>query len=224
MVVAARVCDIVAGAGGHLHRWNLAAVLHATRSPHQQALEELAGLPPERVKSLNYAAQDTPAHLSQLTAQIAQMLAEFAPAILVTHAYEGGDCDGDAVAFAVHHSIPALRHPPVIVEMTGCHSTPEFRSLGEFLQRPGVCERLSRLSADEQVRKVSVLSAIPELHDRVSALDSGVERFRVAPRYDFLRPPHPGPLLYEQAGGRWTGETWRAQAARVLPDLAKDEF
>jgi hypothetical protein len=154
-----------------------------------------------------------------LTADVAAVLKQAHPDIVLTQAYEGGDCDRDAVAFAVHHAVRPLKKPPVIVEMTGWNAATGMRSLGEFLPRPGVSERGSRLSAEEQARKAAMLATFPDLRDRVPALDLHVERFRMAPRYDFTQPPHPGPLFYEQAGGRWTGEAWRSQALEALPQL-----
>ena len=51
----------------------------------------------------------------------------------------------------------------------------------------------------------------------------GPERFRSAPRYDFSRPPHPGPLHYERAdsGATWgiDGARWRAEATAAARRL-----
>ena len=51
------------------------------------------------------------------------------------------------------------------------------------------------------------------------------ERFRLSPRCDFSRPPHPGPLWYERLGFPVTYEAWReraliALARRGLPEDA----
>jgi hypothetical protein len=46
-----------------------------------------------------------------------------------------------------------------------------------------------------------------------------VERFRSAPRYDFLQPPHPGRLHYEELNWGITGDRWRQVAAGALTDL-----
>ena len=46
-------------------------------------------------------------------------------------------------------------------------------------------------------------------------LELAHERYRLAPSYDFSRPPHGGPLLYERMGFPTSGAAWRAIAARA---------
>ena len=46
-----------------------------------------------------------------------------------------------------------------------------------------------------------------------------VEKFRSAPRHDFLAPPHRGPLLYERFGWGATGLAWRRTAKVALRQL-----
>jgi hypothetical protein len=52
--------------------------------------------------------------------------------------------------------------------------------------------------------------------------DLAVERFRLAPAYDFLQPPHPGELHYETLGWGITGEDWRRETADALHRLGLD--
>ena len=47
-----------------------------------------------------------------------------------------------------------------------------------------------------------------------------MERFRVAPCYDFSRPPHAGPLWYEILGFSMGGEMWRRAAAETFACVA----
>ena len=46
-----------------------------------------------------------------------------------------------------------------------------------------------------------------------------VERFRLAPDYDFRRPPHPGELHYETLGWGISSADWRHTAAEALARL-----
>jgi hypothetical protein len=46
-----------------------------------------------------------------------------------------------------------------------------------------------------------------------------VEQFRLAPRYDFLRPPHPGTLFYDRFGWRINGRVWCNEASQALRSL-----
>ena len=220
-IVAAHLCDVIAAVGGHLSRWKVVGVVHTTEF-HDRAdgARALAGLCANQLMSLGYTPQETPAHLMEVTRGIGTILRRLSPDIVIAQAYEGGDCDGDAAAFAVHHAVRELQKRPLLVEMTGWHAMGGMRSLGEFLHRPGACERIAPLTAEERARKRELLELMPELRERVSDADLHVEHFRMAPCYDFTRPPHPGPLHYEENGnGRWTGESWRAEAARVIPEM-----
>jgi hypothetical protein len=49
--------------------------------------------------------------------------------------------------------------------------------------------------------------------------DIAVERFRRAPRYDFTRPPHEGPLHYERLGWPLTGAAFRRAAAAARREM-----
>jgi N-acetylglucosamine malate deacetylase 2 len=220
VIVAAHLCDIVAAVGGHLDRWQAVAIVHTTKiHEHVEAVREIATLCAVEFVSLGYALQETPAHLMQLTRSVAAIFRRLRPDIVLTHAYEGGDCDRDAAAFAVHHAARDLQKRPILVEMTSWMGTGEVRSLGEFLHKPGVCERISRLTDGEQLRKKVLVALVPELRSRGPEPDLQAERFRMAPVYDFTRPPHSEKVGYEQTGGRWTGESWRTEAARVIPML-----
>lgn len=220
VIVAAHLCDIVAAVGGHLPRWNTVGVVHTTKSPDcADAVRAMAGVRAEEFLSLGYEPQETPARLREVTRSVFEILRRLRPDIVLAQAYEGGDCDRDAAAFAVHNAARELQKRPLLVEMTGWHANGRMRSLGEFLPKPGVCQRISPLTPEEQTRKGQLLALLPELRPRVSEADLQVEHFRMAPCYDFTRPPHSGPLYYEQTGARWTGEQWCSEAARVIPEL-----
>jgi N-acetylglucosamine malate deacetylase 2 len=45
------------------------------------------------------------------------------------------------------------------------------------------------------------------------------ERFRVAPQYDFTRPPHEGRLWYENFNWGVDGKTWRKMASQTLREI-----
>jgi hypothetical protein len=52
--------------------------------------------------------------------------------------------------------------------------------------------------------------------------DLSVERFRIAPAYDFREPPHSGALHYETLGWGIAGQAWRRAASEALAALALD--
>ena len=108
-------------------------------------------------------------------------------------------------------------------EFGGYHATPEGGRETSFVVHPGFPEKVFRLSDAERRLKSRML----ELHATQAAVLADFprdrERFRLAPTYDFSRPPHPGHLLYERAGsgGDWgiDGTRWRAQASAASERL-----
>jgi len=50
-------------------------------------------------------------------------------------------------------------------------------------------------------------------HQVLESFEINRERFRLAPAYDFQKPPHEGKLWYECLGWDMTGERWRTLAA-----------
>jgi hypothetical protein len=72
------------------------------------------------------------------------------------------------------------------------------------------------LSADDAERKRRMLDAFATQRATLAPFGVGEERFRVAPAYDFTRPPHAGGLHYEQYPWGMTQRRWRrlARAAR----------
>src|SRR5207302_8780727 len=91
---------------------------------------------------------------------------------------------------------------------------------GEFLPSNGdqnaIGEVLLQLSPEERARKARMLGCYVSQWHVVSEFPLEPERLRVAPVYDFTRPPHPGPLWYECLHWAMTGAKWREIAAAVL--------
>jgi LmbE family N-acetylglucosaminyl deacetylase len=134
--------------------------------------EQHAGWVPDQAASLDLRAlvQDLGLRLKGVTA-------------ILTHAYEGGHPDHDAVAFAVQDiGLPT-------VEMAGYHATPDGGlAVGCFL--PGPSETVVTLTARERDRRDAMLACFTTQHATLAPfLGMRQERFRSAPRYDFTRPP-----------------------------------
>jgi hypothetical protein len=49
----------------------------------------------------------------------------------------------------------------------------------------------------------------------LESFPTDIERFRVAPKYDFHSPPHRGPLFYERFDWGVSGAEWRELAVRA---------
>lgn len=241
LIVAAHPEDEVLGASWLLRHGPGCHVVHVTdgaprdaslRSPDGPASREdyahlreqealaalrLAGLPPERLLSLGAVDQEAVQELVTLTECLMALLKALRPALLVVHPYEGGHPDHDAAAFVSHAAVALMaragRTPPALLEMAG-----------EFLPAPdGRPVATVSFSETERAARQRMLACYASQARGLEAFPVGWERYRAAPRYDFTRPPHEGPLRYEAHGGGMTGERWRELARRALEQLKLPE-
>ena len=129
---------------------------------------------------------------------------------VLTHAYEGGHPDHDAVALAVHLARRRrlrVRRLPCRTRRRAGHRRLPARAAGS---QPSPCRRPTlpaKLPCSQCFRTQAAI---------LSHFDRQTERFRKAPAYDFAAPPHPGPLNYENWGWSMTGVEWRSLAATAL--------
>ncbi|MCL2447849.1 MAG: PIG-L family deacetylase [Polyangiaceae bacterium] len=186
----------------------------------------LAGLGAAQIACLGQRDQEVVFSLVEIAERLAGVLVELMPEVIVTHAYEGGHPDHDATAFAVRAAVGLARErragaPPLIVEMTGYHDRRGETVRGEFLPRAETDEAILELTADDGLHKRSMLETFASQRQVLQPFmaETSVERFRVAPVYDFTAPPHEGALHYESADLGPPAATWRAfakAAARTL--------
>jgi LmbE family N-acetylglucosaminyl deacetylase len=249
LVVAAHPDDETIGAAGLMTRLEQCHVFHITDgAPHDQRLwtapgartrgdyarirrDELAralalaGLEPGCASSLGVADLEATRALTTIAQRVSALIIMLRPDFVVTHAYEGGHPDHDAASFGVwaaNHMVARQGFtPPPIIEMALYHGRPGYPVTGQFLSWPGVVELELTLTDDERWRKQAMFDcygsqALTLMPFR--ALE--VERYRMAPDYDFTRPPHDGPLLYEQHKLGMSGAEWREQAAHALRVLS----
>lgn len=187
----------------------------------------LAGISPKQTLALGYVDQHASLHMAELSRRIAELLDERRPRFVVTHPYEGGHPDHDATAFAVHAACRLLRHrglAPTIVEMTSYHNGPAGIQPGRFLplnhDDAGECEPISViLSRAEQELKRRMFDCFPTQRGTLQYFPLDVERFRLAPSYDFTEPPHDGRLFYEQFPWGMTGERFGNLAREAMGTL-----
>jgi LmbE family N-acetylglucosaminyl deacetylase len=238
----------VIGAGGQLHRLIGAAVLHVTdgaprelgdaqsagfagvadyakaRKREAEMAMALAGIPSDRIFCLEIPDQETTFRLTALSRGLHQFFDEHDSRVVVTHAYEGGHPDHDAVSFAVNAACRRIAggRRPKIIEMAGYHAGPEGLVTNDFLQPSGPTLTLM-LDAGQQESKRRMLACYRTQAATLAPFGVSVERLRPAPLYDYGKPPHPGQLWYEQFGWALSGEGWRARARAALHELGLDE-
>ena len=168
-------------------------------------------------------------HLRELTAAVARFIRDFQPEAVLTHPYEGGHPDHDACAFVVHAAVRRgsrlnaetsmqASEPfivPLILEAPFYHAGEDgSMRTGAFLSGATTgATLLCELSPEQQATKLRRLACFRSQAETLAQFEVRHELFRVAPRYDFTRPPHPGQLLYERFPWGMTGERFRELAA-----------
>ncbi|WP_424811825.1 PIG-L deacetylase family protein [Roseococcus sp. YIM B11640] len=244
LVVAAHPDDEVIGIGAQLPRFRDITLLHATdgaprdgrdaemhgfsdTESYAQARRQelisalaLAGVAPERALTCGIPDQQATMRLASLARQVAILVGSLRPAAIVTQAYEGGHPDHDAVAFAVHAALQLVQAPrPALLEMAGYHAGPQGMATGCFL--PGAHDGRIRLAMSPAARalKAQMVACFATQQQVLAGFPVGVEMLRLAPCYDFARPPHPGRLHYENYPWGMSGETFREMAAEAAQTL-----
>lgn len=251
LIVAAHPDDETIGAGALIARLGRAAVAHVTtgaprdrrffpaglevsreryaeiRSEEAACALVLAGVPPTRVRALGLVDQELAFDLVGLALRLVELFVEVAPDVVLTHPYEGGHPDHDAVAFGARAAADLLAREgapaPRLFEMTSYHGARGGFTPGRFLPRDGCPITSISLTRREQDQKRAMLACHASQAAVLAPFAVDVERFRPAPRYDFGRPPHEGPPLYERLGWSITGEGFRALARGARAALGLGE-
>jgi LmbE family N-acetylglucosaminyl deacetylase len=172
---------------------------------------DLAGVPHDRL--IGYGFEDGSACRRLLTI-IDRLQQDLAGAdIVLTHCYEGGHTDHDAVAMAVHIACAAIEEArrPVIVEaplyslQAGLWTPQTFAAGGSGLVATCL------LGPEQRVLKRWMKICHRTQRDTLARFADDVERFRIAPSYDFAALPNDGALFYE-VDGSLSGSQWLAMA------------
>ena len=152
-----------------------------------------------------------------LTQALVAPLAQHGTRAILTHAYEGGHPDHDAVAFIARHAADATG--AALIEMPLYHAAPEGWAVARFL--PGPDPTVLQLTEAERARKRAMLAAFATQAATLSQFPFEREAYRPAPPHDFASPPHDGTLLYERYDWGMTGPRWRALAAEATCALRR---
>jgi LmbE family N-acetylglucosaminyl deacetylase len=246
-IVVAHPDDETLGAGSRLSRLRGATLVHVTdgsprnlsdaraagfdsREAYARARREelaavmaLTGIPPERAWGLGVVDQDAPMQMPAIARRLAEMFEEIRPEVVLTHPYEGGHPDHDATAFSVHAAVQLLRNDgaptPGIIEMASYHARDDRMVVYEFLPAPDREARTVTLSATERAFKQRLIDCYRSQRTMLAQFPVRLERYRVAPHYDFERAPHPGKLCYELFPWGMTGERFRELVVAARAEL-----
>lgn len=225
MVIAAHPDDEIVGAGVVLAALPGLRVVHATdgvpadpryaewagfdnpqayrrarQMEARRALESL-GLPATCLLRMGFEDQQLSRRLVPLTRALAALIDANRPDLLITHPYEGGHPDHDAVSFATHNVYPLLKQRgvplPGLVEMTSYFSRDGERVVGEFAQADPAPVTLVLGEAGRE-HKARLYGCFTSQKDLLSRFPLEVERFRWAPHHDFSNPPDVPEILYDR--------------------------
>jgi LmbE family N-acetylglucosaminyl deacetylase len=238
-MVVAHPDDEAIGAGGQMHRFenltlvvgtdgappdgrDLARTGHASvdayaktrRAELTQALEALQ-LSDHSVIRLDLPDGELIYAVNVLVAILADVFERNEIDVAMTHAYEGGHPDHDALALAVQLAARRCTHPPSIVEMPYYHAGPHGWVLQSFPEGDPAAVRV-RLDNDSWARKCAMLDAHRSQAELLAGFRQPLETFRLAPAHDFMQPPRAGRWLYEQVAPTLHPEAWLARARAAI--------
>jgi N-acetylglucosamine malate deacetylase 2 len=246
VLVVAHPDDEAIGAGGQIARLRGLTVIHATdgapRDPHTAAehgfaspaeyaaarareLERvmmLGGVPVADRFALGIPDQQAGVQLTRLACLVARLFEERTTEIVLTHAYEGGHPDHDAVAFAAHAAAEMRMRQGCetgIVEMPFYHAAGEGWGIQRFAE--GLAGRQVSIGLDPRARRLKeeMYAAYKTQARTLELFATDIERFRIAPRYAFGSLPNRRDLLYERYHWGMTGSRWLK-----LVEAAASEF
>ncbi len=200
------------GEDARRHGFDTPAAYAAARWREARDALALAGVPAARHHGLGVADQSAAHGLADIARRLVPFVAR--AAIVLTHAYEGGHPDHDAVAFAAHAAVRLAGAPaPALLEMPFYHAGPEGWIRQTFLPAPAGTPAPWDLAPT--LAEVALKQRMAACHVTQRATLAGFaldrETVRPAPAHDFARLPHTGDLLYERHGWGLDGAGWLAR-------------
>jgi LmbE family N-acetylglucosaminyl deacetylase len=195
--------------GAPRNQWDSGAHGFAELADYRQArVHELvdmfstAGLLRVSHRCLDVPDQEASFHLVEIAREVGQHLSHHQPEVIFTHPYEGGHPDHDACAFAVHHAVRLYDvhsgERAVVIETPFYHAEKQGFGAGVFLRsETSMPEIVYRLTPEEKERKHRLVARFTTQRETLKGFHDETERYRIAPAYDFMQPPHQGKLHYE---------------------------
>lgn len=237
LLIVAHQDDEVLGAGAQFQSFGQLSILHvtdgagfvpaarakgfpslkaysATRTREMRSAVAVAGVE-ATFHSLGIRELETCFQLRALVRQLVRAINGIGPDIILTHPYEGGHPDHDAVAFGVQLAVRQVAWEVPVWEFTSYHREGTATVHGKFLANGDPPLRLELTEAQRELKR-RMLDRFTSQLDVVAEFPLDAESFRLAPSYDFTHPPHTRPLGYELEGWGMPASLWLTAARQVL--------
>jgi LmbE family N-acetylglucosaminyl deacetylase len=186
----------------------------------------LAGISAERLEFFNIQDQQASAGMAALALRLATWLCERGIGLVLTHPFEMGHSDHDAVALAVHAATALMdrdgKAPPRLAEFTSYHRGPNGELVTGLFAPGGDPGELRYLNTSARALKRRMLDTYRSQARVLAPFGNDVERFRLAPSYRFTVPPHGNGAYYDRFDWGMRSERWFALAADALDTLGLD--
>ena len=178
---------------------------------------KVLGLSCRRIRH-NAPDQDSVLWLRELARSVKRDLR--GASLVFTHPYEGGHPDHDTAALLVQMACAGLsasgEDPPVRFEFASYHHRQGRLVTGQFWPDQN-CPEIS-VELDQRMRtlKSHAMAEYRTQSDVIAWFNTGCERYRAAPRYDFTQAPPPGVAHYDFFGWPMTSSRWRESCASAM--------
>jgi len=162
----------------------------------------LAGVPASALTRLEFPDKEAARNLGAFAAALRAFFAANSIRAVLTHAYEGGHPDHDAVAAAV---ALATRGSAIgVVESPFYRSRHGRFAVQSFVPVDGVRVVETPLTPEEAAHKLAMVACYPSQAALLNGFKPRFERFRSMPAYDFAHPPNGGEVDYEKSFFPWS--------------------
>ncbi|MEJ0064593.1 MAG: PIG-L family deacetylase [Caulobacteraceae bacterium] len=172
----------------------------------------LAGVPATALTRLEFPDKQAAHNLAAFAGKLRAFFAANAIRAVLTHSYEGGHPDHDAVAAAV--ALATQGSAIEVVEAPFYRSRDGRYAVQSFTPIEGAQVVETRLTPEEAGHKLAMVACYPSQAGLLDGFQPRVERFRHMPAYDFTQPPNGGEVDYERLFFPWT--EWAKATAHAL--------